>query len=162
MTRAQHRLILIGSWRGAQTLLERAVTAPAPLEVLACRAPLQWALMGTRAHCPTRVHARETFLRAPQAERALPRHRAPDAGAAGALEARLAWRYPFADAAALPSKAAVERARAAAGRSARVRDARLCARGRAPRRAGTPAAGRRRARVGRARRPRASLTAAAA
>lgn len=107
MTRAQHRLILIGSWRGAQTLLERAVTAPAPLEVLACRAPLQWALMGTRAHCPTRVHARETFLRAPQAERALPAIGAPDAGAAGALEARLAWRYPFADVAALPSKAAV-------------------------------------------------------
>ena len=107
MTRAQHRLILIGSWRGAQALLERAVTAPAPLEVLACRAPLQWALMGTRAHCPTRVHARETFLRAPQAERGAARHRRAGRGRGRRAGARLAWRYPFADAAALPSKAAV-------------------------------------------------------
>lgn len=107
MTRAQHRLILIGSWKEAAGLLDRAEAQPSPAQVLACRAPLQWALMGTRAHCPTTVHAREAFLAAPSAQRAEPAVPAPDPDALAALEGRLSWRYPFAEAAALPAKAAV-------------------------------------------------------
>ena len=107
MTRAEHRLVLIGSWKNAARLLAQAEAHPTPAQVLACTAPLQWALMGTRAHCDTRLHAREPLLAAaPAAGRAAPLE-APGREAAEALARRLAWRYPFSAAAALPAKAAV-------------------------------------------------------
>lgn len=108
MTRAQHRLILIGSWKNAGRLLERAEARPLQSQVLACSAPLQWVLMGTRAHCPTALHAREAFLSAaPESRPAAAPLPLPDAGDVAALDARLAWRYPFSAAAVLPAKAAV-------------------------------------------------------
>lgn len=107
MTRAEHRLVLIGSWKNAARLLAQAEAHPTAAQVLACTAPLQWALMGTRAHCDTRLHAREPLLAAaPAAGRAAPLE-APGREAAEALARRLAWRYPFSAAAALPAKAAV-------------------------------------------------------
>lgn len=107
MTRAEHRLVLIGSWKNAARLLAQAEAHPTPAQVRACTAPLQWALMGTRAHCDTRLHAREPLLAAaPAAGRAAPLE-APGREAAEALARRLAWRYPFSAAAALPAKAAV-------------------------------------------------------
>ena len=107
MTRAEHRLVLVGSWKNAARLLAQAEAHPTAAQVLACTAPLQWALMGTRAHCDTRLHAREPLLAAaPAAGRAAPLE-APGREAAEALARRLAWRYPFSAAAALPAKAAV-------------------------------------------------------
>ena len=107
MTRAEHRLVLIGSWKNAARLLAQAEAHPTAAQVLACTAPLQWALMGTRAHCDTRLHAREPLLAAaPASGRAAPLE-APGREAAEALAHRLAWRYPFSAAAALPAKAAV-------------------------------------------------------
>ena len=107
MTRAEHRLVLIGSWKNAARLLAQAEAHPTPAQVLACTAPLQWALMGTRAHCDTRLHAREPLLAAaPASGRAAPLE-APGREAAEALARQLAWRYPFSEAAALPAKAAV-------------------------------------------------------
>lgn len=107
MTRAEHRLVLVGSWKNAARLLAQAEAHPTAAQVLACTAPLQWALMGTRAHCDTRLHAREPLLAAaPAAGRAAPLE-APGREAAEALAHRLAWRYPFSAAAALPAKAAV-------------------------------------------------------
>ena len=107
MTRAEHRLVLIGSWKNAARLLAQAEAHPTAAQVLACTAPLQWALMGTRAHCDTRLHAREPLLAAaPASSRAAPLE-APGREAAEALARRLAWRYPFSAAAALPAKAAV-------------------------------------------------------
>lgn len=107
MTRAEHRLVLIGSWKNAARLLAQAEAHPTAAQVLACTAPLQWALMGTRAHCDTRLHAREPLLAAaPASGRAAPLE-APGREAAEALAHRLAWRYPFSEAAALPAKAAV-------------------------------------------------------
>ena len=107
MTRAEHRLVLVGSWKNAARLLAQAEAHPTAAQVLACTAPLQWALMGTRAHCDTRLHAREPLLAAaPASGRAAPLE-APGREAAEALARRLAWRYPFSAAAALPAKAAV-------------------------------------------------------
>lgn len=107
MTRAEHRLVLVGSWKNAARLLAQAEAHPTAAQVLACTAPLQWALMGTRAHCDTRLHAREPLLAAaPASGRAAPLE-APGREAAEALAHRLAWRYPFSAAAALPAKAAV-------------------------------------------------------
>lgn len=107
MTRAEHRLVLVGSWKNAARLLAQAEAHPTAAQVLACTAPLQWALMGTRAHCDTRLHAREPLLAAaPASGRAAPLE-APGREAAEALARRLAWRYPFSEAAALPAKAAV-------------------------------------------------------
>lgn len=108
MTRAQYRLILIGSWKNAGRLIDSVQTRPLPPQVLACAAPLQWTLMGTRAHCPTTLHEREAFLTREEARRtALAPVSAPDAASLDMLEVRLGWQYPFADAAALPAKAAV-------------------------------------------------------
>lgn len=107
MTRAEYRLVLVGSWKNAARLLAQAEAHPTAAQVLACTAPLQWALMGTRAHCDTRLHAREPLLAAaPALGRAAPLE-APGREAAEALARRLAWRYPFSAAAALPAKAAV-------------------------------------------------------
>lgn len=107
MTRAEHRLVLIGSWKNAARLLAQAEAHPTPAQVLACTAPLQWALMGTRAHCDTRLHAREPLLAAAPASGRTAPLEAPGREAAEALARRLAWRYPFSAAAALPAKAAV-------------------------------------------------------
>lgn len=110
MTRAEHRLILVGSWRNAAGLIEQAAVRPVPAQVLSVRAPLGWVLMGTRAHCPMALHRREEFL---SASEDAPREALPDIPDEGTPEngrllmQRLSWRYPFAGAAALPAKAAV-------------------------------------------------------
>lgn len=120
MTRAESRLIMIGSWRNAERLLGQAAVRPVPAQVLSASAPLCWLLMGTRAHCTTTLHRRESFLTS--ASDAAPGRALPDIPAdvpeesARALAERLSWRYPFAGAAALPAKAAVSAvARARAG-----------------------------------------------
>ena len=110
MTRAEHRLLLVGSWRNAAGLIGQAAVRPVPAQVLSVRAPLGWVLMGTRAHCPTALHRREEFL---SASEDAPREALPDIPDEGTPEngrllmQRLSWRYPFAGAAALPAKAAV-------------------------------------------------------
>ena len=110
MTRAKHRLILTACVKNAAEKAEAYCPAPDPMTVLNCSSPVDWLLMGRRSALELFVYPRDAFLSpAGERETARPPLPPPDAAVVSALEARFGWRYPFAAAVSLPSKAAVSR-----------------------------------------------------
>lgn len=116
MTRAKQRLEIIASERDVEHAIERAKMPASPASAARATSFLPWLLAGANAHrgaLPLHIHARADLLKpvaaptaAAQAEGPLPE--------LAALEARFAYRYPFASATALPAKRGVT---AAAGQS---------------------------------------------
>ncbi len=106
MTRAKRRLILCGCLSHAAEKLAARTAKPLPAAILAAKTPLDWLLMSRAASLPVTLYERSAWLAGE--ESALPPPMPPeDAAITRAVCARLAWRYPFAEAAELPAKTSV-------------------------------------------------------
>jgi len=109
MTRAKQRLELIASVRNPETEIERAKMPATPASAARAVSFLPWLLAGANAHrgaLPLRIHARADLL-APAVKAQEPTLTEEKLPELAALEARFAFRYPFAEATALPAKRGV-------------------------------------------------------
>jgi ATP-dependent helicase/nuclease subunit A len=114
MTRARERLILIGCEKDAQESVEKARAAELD-DAYRARANtyLDWLLPVSlqSGALPLTVHARGGILAAPSpiagAEATIPQNNETRDALLAALRERLSWRYPYAAAAAIPSKRSV-------------------------------------------------------
>ncbi len=104
MTRPKRRLVLVGTVKDAQKVLDRPESLT-PYGVLRARSFLSWLLMTVKRDIPAFVHPREAFvLPAGEDKPALP---AADPALVEALARRYGYEYPFDQAAGVPNKTSV-------------------------------------------------------